>query len=171
LRIVRTPRTVQMVAHLHSSSRGWLRLVQSARASFRGSVLLGAASREFTGQGPRLGCITPHNSPQSLQSQSLTTGASPQPDRPGHLLSQARDVEGRRPLRRRGSSLSDVPHVFQACPTSPANAVPASQDRFPRCPAKDYAFRLNPRCLPLPDMPRPGLSQSAPQSVPSLWSR
>jgi hypothetical protein len=136
LRIVRTPRTVQMVAHLHSSSRGWLRLFQSARAFLSEALLLGAASREFTGQGPRLGCVSPHNLPRPLQSQSLTTGASPQPDRPGHLLSQARDVAGRRPLRRRETV---VVRRFPCFPSMPDEAP------LTRCPPPRAASSVVPR--------------------------
>jgi hypothetical protein len=66
--------------------------------------------------------------------------------------------------------VSEEIHVFRACPTTAANAAFASQGRFGCRSTKNRHIPLNPRCLPLPDVPRPGPSPPIPQSVPSLWS-
>lgn len=70
---VRTPRTVVVVAHGDSSSRGWLRALRHV------------ANRGLTGQGPSRD--EPSLAPPAVIAHG---GASPQPDRLGHLLSRAR---------------------------------------------------------------------------------
>jgi hypothetical protein len=60
LRIARTPRTVQVVAHLRSSCRGWLRLAQQNRLPF-GRSFAGARpveSSRVRDRGP--GAFAPH---------------------------------------------------------------------------------------------------------------
>jgi hypothetical protein len=92
-RTVRTPRTVSAVAHQHSSSRGWLRWSQIDR-DLTVASRWSAASREFTGQGPEARWRVAPHCLVLLPLRSLATGALPQPDRPGHLLSQARGAAG-----------------------------------------------------------------------------
>jgi hypothetical protein len=70
---VRTPRTAVVVAHGGSSCRGWLRALRLV------------ANRGLTGQGPRRD--EPSLAPPAVIAHG---GASPQPDRLGHLLSRAR---------------------------------------------------------------------------------
>jgi hypothetical protein len=113
-------------------------LVPAEAASLRLLVRWSAASREFTGQRPRSRCFRP-TLPRLLPSRSLATGALPQPDRLGHLLSQARDVAGWRLLHRR-TAFSASP-CLRACPTNDADATLASQGRLARRSAKSNAFR------------------------------
>lgn len=81
---------------------------ESSRRLIRANPSSTEASREFTGQGPRM---APERTCRRLPLRSLAAEASPQPDRPEHLLSLTRcprrgDVRGagamrRVPLRRR----------------------------------------------------------------------
>jgi hypothetical protein len=103
-----------------------------------GRCLRSAASREATGQGPRSGCSRIRFA-QLPPSRSLATGASPQPDRLGHLLSQARDVAGWSSSAPSGRRVS-ASHLFRVCPTISAYAAIASQGHFLRGSAKSHAF-------------------------------
>jgi hypothetical protein len=86
--------------------------------------------------------------------RSLAVEASPQPDRPGHLLSRARGDAGRSCLHHRSARIE---HSVTRPPASPACAGPA--------PGPPHAISRegdldppHPRCLPSPDHPVRGWS-------------
>jgi len=169
MRIVRTPRTVQAVAHLHSSCRGWLRLFQPTSGPF-GRSPLGRGQPRIHGPGTEarvlycptsgLGLSYRNRSRQELRPNPIDPDTSCRK----HVTSQAGEPAPP------DLDVSEEIHVFRACPTTAADAAFASQGRFGCRPAKSRHIPLNPRCLPLPDVPRPGPSPPIPQSVPSLWS-
>jgi hypothetical protein len=166
-RIVRTPRTVSVVAHQDSSFRGWLHWFQ-IHDFLADAGRWSAANREFTGQGREARWrVAPHCLVR-LSLRSLATRALPQPDRPGHLLSQTRGAAGWRFLLRRGhrfsmpslTSLPDARRFRDMRLSGPPHTLLREEPRAP----------LHPRCLPSSDESRPGLCCPLPQSVPSLWS-
>jgi hypothetical protein len=112
-----SPAEVNLIGHFTGA-----RPVESSRVRGRGS-----------------GAFRPAK-PRRLQSRSLASGASPQPDRPGHLLSQARDVAGWS-THAVGPSSCDAPVFSEPARRPPLDAVTASQGRLLRSPAKDHAFR------------------------------
>ena len=109
-----------------------------------------AASRDFTGQGPEARWrVAPHCLVR-LPLRSLATGALPQPDRPGHLVSRARGAAGWSLPLRRGSvsgalftSLPDARRFRGMRRLGPPHTLLREEPRAP----------LHPRCLPSPDNP------------------
>lgn len=101
----------------------------------------GGASREVTGQGPCARRI----SARLLPPRSLVTGASPQPDRLGHLMSRARRAAGWRGQQRRGVLVGGWPHTSP--PRQPACAGQRRRPAFagPSRRATGRACRLFPR--------------------------
>jgi hypothetical protein len=96
--------------------------------------------------------------------RSLTVEASPQPDRPGHLMSRARDDAGRSYLHRRNApkgascyALADEPRLRRTRP----------QGRLTRPPAKEATIRRTRGAFHQRTTPRG--AGSFPKTVPSLW--
>lgn len=124
-------------------------------ASLRMPARWSAASREFTGQGQEARVrLAPHCLVR-LPLRSLATGALPQPDRPGHPLSQACGAAGWSLLLRRGlvsdalfTSLPDARRFRDDRLLGPPHALLREEPRAP----------LHPRCLPSPDNPVRGFA-------------
>jgi hypothetical protein len=148
-RTVRTPRTAPAVAHRHSSFRGWLRWSQiDGFLSVAGRW--SAASREFTGQGPEARVrVAPHCLVR-LPLRSLAMGALPQPDRPGHLLSQTRGAAGWSLLPRQGL-VSDA-LFYELARRSPLTRCAPFRAAYTLL-REERRVPLHPRCLPSPDNP------------------
>jgi hypothetical protein len=162
-RIARTSPTTPAVARVRSVSSCRRPFdpgtdVASGRRPFRV-----AANRDVTGQGPMASF---RSSNRLLPARSLAEGALPQPDRPGHLLSQARDDagwSGRRPGASRGCHRV----LARRSVASAAVRLRGPPLAFPREGERDPP---HPRCLPSSVHPQRGLVRR-PQPVPSLWTR
>lgn len=99
-----------------------------------------------------------------LPPRSLTTEAYPQPDRLGHLLSQARFSEGWRGLCRRVtpwgySRARQAGFVFTCPPIGPLHTLFREEEHAP----------LHPRCLPSTSSPLLGIGPFVPRAVTSVW--
>jgi hypothetical protein len=133
-----------------SGAASGARPAERSRARDRGAVALASAFARL------------------LPSRSLATGASPQPDRLGHLLSQARDVAGWSHPRRRAAGFS-TGHFAEL-----ARRSPLTRRSPPR--AASHVFPQRTTRSATPEVPSiagsapSGAGPSPPQSVPSLWS-
>lgn len=148
------------VDELRMATRGPLRFHSRGQPRGHGP---GASIRGFHGLEARL-----------LPSRSLAVEASPQPDRLGHLVSQAR-LDRRLECRRRGmppswrpvTSSPDERRSRAAVSAGPAAAVRRTGPP-PALSREGQRVQPHPRCLPSPDLPLSGLappSTSCPQSV------
>ena len=121
-------------------------LVPDRRLPFRAPARWSAASREFTGQGQEARVrVAPHCLVR-LPLRSLATGALPQPDRPGHLLSRTRGVAGWSFLPRR-SLVTEAP--FTSLPDDRAS-LPKRRSPFR---AASHAAPRRVACSATPEVP------------------